>query len=251
MTRYIMGSILLLCVSTGSPFASAKMTTPQLSTAITSAQEIDFPDKITLGQIKTSEIQQHVFNFLSPIYRELGIELEVMALPSKRSLIFSNQGNVDGELLRIEGIDETYPNLIPIPITLYQLSAYAYTINGKTDFKRPEDILRFNVGMHRGVQWEERFVDQFPRYVLRVGGTLNKFKLLTLDRVDYVLSTEQRADEIIATHFSNNNIKRVSPMLKHINLIHYLHKKHAHLVPAITAAINKRNVVLPLTPQDH
>lgn len=224
---------------------------PILAASPTPNNAAEFPSKIVLGQIKTSEIQQHVYNFLSPIYRELGIELEVMALPSKRSLVFSNQGNVDGELLRIEGIEENYPNLIPIPITLYQLSAYAYTIHGKTDFKQPEDILRFNVGMHRGVQWEERFVGQFPRYVLRVGGTLNKFKLLTLDRVDYVISTEQRANEIISKHFNNDNIKRVSPMLKHINLIHYLHKKHAHLVPAISAAINKRNVVLPLTPQDH
>ncbi|MCG7530307.1 hypothetical protein MHM98_02905 [Psychrobium sp. MM17-31] len=209
------------------------------------------PQKIVLGQIKTSEIQQHVFNFLSPIYRELGIELSVTSLPSKRSLTFSNQGQLDGELLRVEGIEENYDNLIPIPITLYQMSAYAYTIEGKTDFKHPADILRFTVGMHRGVQWEEKFVSQFPRYVSRVGGTEKKFKLLTLGRVDYVISTEERANEIIAKHFKDTKIKRVSPMLKHINLIHYLHKKHAHLIPQITAAIEKRSMALPLTHQHH
>ncbi|MGB1297412.1 MAG: hypothetical protein ACPG8A_04010 [Psychrobium sp.] len=209
------------------------------------------PEKIVLGQIKTSEIQQHVFNFLSPIYRELGIELVVTSFPSKRSLTFSNQGQIDGELLRVEGIEENYDNLIPIPITLYQMSAYAYTIEGKTDFKHPSDVLRFTVGMHRGVQWEEKFVSQFPRYVSRVGGTEKKFKLLTLGRVDYVISTEERAKEIIDKHFKDTKIKRVLPMLQHINLIHYLHKKHAHLIPQITAAIEKRSMALPLTHQHH
>ncbi len=204
------------------------------------------PVVITLGQIKTSDIQQQVIELLTSVYKELGIELKVISLPSKRALAFSNQGYLDGELLRVEGIEVQYTNLVPVPISLYQLSAYAYTIKGKTQFKKATDILHFTVGIHRGVQWEESFVSQFPHCVSRVGGTKIKFKLLTLGRVDYVLSSEQRANKVIAKHFPNNDIVRVSPMLKTINLIHYLHKKHAHLIPALLVALEKQHNDLPL-----
>ncbi|NRA61097.1 MAG: hypothetical protein HRU25_09350 [Psychrobium sp.] len=204
------------------------------------------PVVITLGQIKTSEIQQQVFEFLTPIYRELGIELKVKSLPSKRALAFSNKGLLDGELLRVEGIEGTYTNLVPVPITLYQMSTYAYTIKGKRKFKKPTEILHFKIGIHRGVHWEETFVSQFPHCVSRVGGTRIKFKLLALGRVDYVLSSEQRANQVIAKYFPNDDIVRVSPIIKKINLIHYLHQKHAHLIPSLLRALKQQQNVLPL-----
>jgi hypothetical protein len=181
-----------------------------------------------------------------PLYKNLGIELKTMGLPSKRSLTLSNQGQLDGELLRVEGLEEPYPNLIAVPITLYQMRAYAYTINGKKSFKKINDVLHFPLAIHRGVHWEERFVRQFPRYVSRVGSTKQKFKLLSLGRVDYILSSEQRADQVIAKHFSTEKIVRVSPIIGQVNLIHYLHKKHEHIIPKLLKEINKQKYLLPL-----
>jgi polar amino acid transport system substrate-binding protein len=205
-----------------------------------------FPTTITLGQINTSSIQQQVFEFLTPIYKNLGIELKTIGLPSKRSLTLSNQGRLDGELLRMTGLEESYPDLISVPITLYQMRAYAYTIDGNKELKNASDILHFSVAIHRGVHWEESFANQLPRYVSRVGSTMQKFKLLTLGRVDYVLSSEQRAEEIIVKHFSTEKIVRVSPIIGQVNLIHYLHKKHEHIIPTLLKEINKQKYLLPL-----
>lgn len=247
MKHFLTGILLSLCMTQFS-FANHQLTSLDNAT-INNTQH--FPQAITVGQIKTSAIQTKVYNVLAPIYKDLGIELKLMSLPSKRALSFSNQGQLDGELLRVEGIEEIYENLVPVSIPLYQVDAYAYTIEGETNFEQAADVLRFNVGIHRGVHWEESFVSQFPRYVSRVGSTKQKFKLLTLGRVDYVLSSEQRAKKVIAKHFPGAKIKRVSPMLKTINLIHYLHKKHAHIIPALEAEIKKRQLVLPLSTVNH
>jgi len=209
----------------------------------------EFPSSITLGQIKTSGIQQQVFDFLTPIYRNLGIELKTISLPSKRALALSNRGQIDGELLRVQGIEDTYPDLIAVPITLYQMRVFAYTIDGEKTFKNANDVLHFNIGIHRGVHWEENFVSQFPHYVSRVGSTAQKFKLLTLGRVDYILSSEQRAKKVIKNEFSSQKIVQVSPMLGEINLIHYLHKKHAHIIPSLINEIKKQQQLLPLIHQ--
>jgi len=214
-----------------------------------------FPSVITLGQIKASNkgknsvIQQQTLDFLTPIYQRLGIELKTSSLPSKRSLSFSNQGQLDGELLRVHDINQSYTDLIPVPITLYEIHAYAYTINGKTDFKKASEILRFTVGINRGIEWEEKFSNQFPHNISKIDGTKRKFTFLHLGRVDYVISSEQRATEVIKQYFPNDNIKRVSPMLPKINLIHYLHKKHAHIIPKLVEEIKKQQHLLPLPHQ--
>lgn len=239
--RIVLVTIVLLC-SFMNNLSSANQSRP-VSTA---SNNVDSAMVITLGQIKKSKIQQQVFSFLEPIYAKLGITLKVISYPSKRSLSFSNQGQLDGELLRSEGIEDSYQNLIPIPINLYQVNAYAYTINGSKAFKKASDVLHFPVAIHRGVQWEERFSSQFPRYISRVASTKQKFKLLTLGRVDYVLSSEQRANKIINKYFSHDNIVRVSPLIKKINLIHYLNKKHIKLVPRLLAEISKQQHQLPL-----
>jgi len=214
-----------------------------------------FPSVITLGQIKTSGneknsgIQQQALDFLIPIYKRLGIKLRTSSLPSKRSLSFSNQGQLDGELLRVHDIDKSYSDLIAVPITLYEIHAYAYTINGKTDFNKASEVLKFTVGINRGIEWEENFANQFPHNISKVDGTKRKFTFLRLGRVDYVISSEQRANEVIKQYFSKDNIKRVSPMLPKINLIHYLHKKHAHIIPKLVEEIKKQQHLLPLTHQ--
>lgn len=215
-----------------------------------------FPSVITLGQIKASNkaknsvIQQQALDFLTPIYQRLGIKLKTSTLPSKRSLSFSNQGQLDGELLRIHNIDNAYPDLIAVPITLYEIHAYAYTINGKTNFKEASEVLKFTVGINRGIEWEENFASQFPHNISKIDGTKRKFKFLSLGRVSYVISSEQRAKEIIEQHYSNDNIKRVLPMLPKVNLIHYLHKKHAHIIPRLVEEIKKQQHLLPLIHQN-
>jgi len=221
----------------------------QIKSDSASTNKTVYPSTITLGQIQTSKIQQQVLDFLTPIYGNLGIELKTMSLPSKRALTLSNTGKLDGELLRVPGITDTYPDLIAVPITLYQMRVFAYTIEGKKTFNNASDVLHFNVGIHRGVHWEESFVSQFPHHVSRVGSTMQKFKLLTLGRVDYILSSEQRAQKVIKKDYPSQNIVKVSPMLGEINLIHYLHKKHAHIIPSLMNEIEKHQRLLPLVHQ--
>jgi len=254
--KFIMTIIILLLIQHYT-YANTSMgvNTPSPSLSAERKSIKAFPSVITLGQIKASNkaknsvIQQQTLDFLKPIYQRLGIELKTSSLPSKRSLSFSNQGQLDGELLRVHDIDKSYSDLIAVPITLYEIHAYAYTIKGKVDFKEASEILQFTVGINRGIEWEESFAAQYPHNISKINGTKRKFTFLHLGRVEYVISSEQRAQEIIKKYFPNDNIKRVSPMLPKIKLIHYLHKKHAHIIPRLLEEIKKQQHLLPLIHQ--
>lgn len=229
--------ILIVLIIQSKAYASNILPTNSITT---------YPQTITLGQIKESEIQKQVFEFLTPIYKKLGIELDTIGLPAKRSLTLSNDGDLDGELLRAEHIEKDYSNLVAVPITLYQLNTYAYIIEKEDNKKTIKDLIGTSIAVHRGIQWEENFAKQFPSDIVWVGSTKRKFKLLTVGKVNYVVSDKQRADKIIKEYFPKIKIKRVLPILKQINLIHYLNKKHASIIPALIDEIKKKQHLLPL-----
>jgi len=55
---------------------------------------------------------------LREAYRRLGRTLVVHQLPGERSLVYANEGKMDGELYRKLGLDRDYPNLVIVPVPL-------------------------------------------------------------------------------------------------------------------------------------
>jgi hypothetical protein len=56
-------------------------------------------------------------------YAELGIELVYLDMPRARSIVEANAGRIAGELGRLPGLEQDYPNLIRLefPLFRYQL----------------------------------------------------------------------------------------------------------------------------------
>lgn len=55
------------------------------------------------------------------LFRRIDIELEVVIVPAKRALVNANKGIDDGNLLRIEGLDRSYSNLLRVSETIFSL----------------------------------------------------------------------------------------------------------------------------------
>ena len=45
-------------------------------------------------------------------FRRAGLEFKLVSLPSERSLVAANRGEVDGEGLRVAGLSDQYPNCL-------------------------------------------------------------------------------------------------------------------------------------------
>src|SRR5690606_6990054 len=56
---------------------------------------------------------------LQQAYRMNGHEFRPQLVPSQRALFMAENGLVDGDLFRIEGIAAEHPNLVPVPYPMF------------------------------------------------------------------------------------------------------------------------------------
>jgi len=69
--------------------------------------------------------------FLEALTREalkrIGYELEIKIFPTARSIHNLNNGLVDGDMSRVGGLEDSYPNIIHVPEKLYESIFYIYS----------------------------------------------------------------------------------------------------------------------------
>ena len=179
------------------------------------------------------KISQHV---LLEAYRRIGQNISFKTLPPARALRLSNAGVIDGELHRIEGIDNTYPNLIKIHIPINQIEVLAFTIKNNITIKNAEDLKPYLIGIRQGVKFAENLTQGLK--VHEVDRTEQLFRMLGLWRIDVALSTRTAGLKVI----KRLDLKKViipSKPLVTLNLYHYLNKKHASIIPRITLSLQE------------
>jgi|GEM_PF-1083686 len=202
-------------------------------------QAADKPSQLVIGQVSDAGIETRVTKILKKAYSNLGIELIIKRYPSKRSLVLSNHGIIDGELFRIKTIGSLFTNLRVVPVPIFQGKTALYTINGKTELNSLQPILASTIAIQRGVHWQEQAILPKTKGITRVQTKALQFEMLALARVQYVVSEQEPARVIIERDFPHAGIKQVSLPLKPLKLFHVLHQRHQALIPALTAQITK------------
>jgi len=83
-------------------------------------------------------------------FKRAGVDIQVESLPAKRVLVSANQGLVDGCLLRIEGLEKYFPNLVMIPETTINSQFVAYSTTLKEPIKTWKNLEGLLVGYVNG-----------------------------------------------------------------------------------------------------
>jgi polar amino acid transport system substrate-binding protein len=185
----------------------------------------------------TAKITQRI---LQEAYQKIGITTEIQELPGIRGLMYSNSGQTDGEAFRIEGIEKKYPNLCRIEIPICTHSLYLFvkkgrelTVNGWESI--PTGYL---VGHQRGIQVIEQNAQLYQIKTEQVRHAAQLFTMLQFDRVDAII--EGKYQTILSPRqLDTGHIVQLHPAIQSSPLYHYLHVKHADLIPQITAVLQK------------
>lgn len=191
--------------------------------------------QITLGYGGTSLSHISVV-ILQQAYARLGIDTESRQLPAARSLFMANQGHTDGEINRIAAIAPDNPNLIRIPIPVNRLEAVALTC-GKTIQADLDTLAHLRVGIKIGNQYAKNLTEKFPA-VVRLSNENKLLDLLLAGRLDTIIV--DRAWALSIQQAPRHECLVINaPVLTSIPLYHYLHKRHADLVPDITRVLRE------------
>jgi polar amino acid transport system substrate-binding protein len=168
------------------------------------------------------------------LFRRIGVEARLTALPAERALINANSGIDDGDMFRPPGIEEIYPNLIMVPEKLVDFEFIAYSKRPEIKIRNFDDLKPYALGFVRGYKNIESRVTQV-REVALVTNTEQLFDLIDNDRVDIIIIG--RIGKMVNQEAVAHRLTAHQPALFSTGMHLYLHQKHAALVPRLAQAL--------------
>jgi polar amino acid transport system substrate-binding protein len=167
-------------------------------------------------------------------FRRVGVEVEVTAVPTERSLINVNAGLDDGDIFRVAGVEATFPNVIRIPEKTLDNDFIAYTKLPDVRLRDWADLQPYTVAYATGWKPYERNVKNVKE-VTNTPSIHELFPLLEKGRVDIILMDRWQGQWVV--HQGGYKLKPLEPPLARFEMFMYLNKKHAALVPKVAQAL--------------
>lgn len=173
---------------------------------------------------------------ITEAFKRIGRKSQIVFTTTKRSLVVVNDGQLDGEINRIEGMEKNFPNLVRVPEPNMQMQFVAFA---KRDIPIDdwESLRGLRIGMVSGWKILERHTRDFPNvtHLLQIAAL---FQMLEIGRLDVVLYSKLTGYEQLQA-LGYNDIHHLSPPLCVKDMFLYLHKSHANLVEPLAEALRE------------
>lgn len=175
------------------------------------------------------------YTVLKEAYQKLNIDVQVKKFPAKRAIHMANDGESDGAVNRIMGMDKKYPNLIRVPVSINFSEIVIYTKTNDFVVNGWESLKPYRIGIRRGIKVLED--GTFGMNVDPVATNEQLFRKLDAGFNDVVLMGRIAGVTVLKT-LPFHDLRILEPPLLTIKLYHYLHKKNAPLKPNITTVLH-------------
>ncbi len=167
-------------------------------------------------------------------YRRMGIDVIIKKYPAERALQLANQGTVDGEVQRIDGIASKYPNLIQIYPPINYIKGVVFSKSVDFEVEGWESLRPYKIGIIRGIKFAERHTADMN--VLSASDYKTLFNMLDKKRFEIIVSPSLNGKYQIK-QLGVKGLRELSPAIMRFELFHYVHKKHKNLVPALSKTL--------------
>jgi len=195
------------------------------------------PWLVAEAEIKISTLNSHMPRIqasamvMGRIYRQLKVDWRLLRIPTDDALKGANSGVVDGELIRIKGIEDSLNRLQRIPYPIARIKLIAYTPEGSGLVTSIADLAGRSIAVIRGVALTDGLTKgQERHYADTVEGL---FRLLDSKQADIVLTFKLDADLYLASSGKQADYLTSAPLLE-VEMYHYLHKRNDKLIDRLT-----------------
>lgn len=171
------------------------------------------------------------------VMSRIGHTAEFTHNPAERSLRLADDGQVDGEGMRVRGLSAVYPNLIESSEPIFVTDFVTFQKRGKPQISSWEDLAGLTVGFIRGWKIIEKHEQSFGMAV-PLTQPPQIFAMLAEDRLDVGIFTRTGGEFLLGLSEGTNVVASDVP-LEVQELVMYFHKSHADLVPAFDAAMRE------------
>lgn len=182
-------------------------------------------------------IEQEIGRIALPkIYKNIGIDILITPLPGQRAQFEANNGQKDGEIMRIWTYGDENSQSIRVPTSYYYLETMAFILKGsQIDIQQKEDLANYRLAKVRGVKHTNNITAGLAD-VYEMNSTENMFKMLIKGKVDVVL-TNTLDGNLTLKKLGFDDIVPIEKPLAILPLYHYIYEDHKLLVPLINKEI--------------
>lgn len=174
---------------------------------------------------------------LTECFNRMGIVLEILPMPSKRSLINADNGTEDGNFVRTDGITQKYSNLIKVPEKISENRIVAFSKDTGMKINGWKSLLTYHVAYVNGWRNCERELKN-ARAITVVKNEALLFTFLEKDRAQVGIFG-QRTGMAVLEQLGYSRITPLAPPIVISDLFLYLHKKHQNLIPDIVSTLRE------------
>ncbi|WP_342619527.1 transporter substrate-binding domain-containing protein [Rhodoferax sp. GW822-FHT02A01] len=193
---------------------------------------------LRLAKIENVPDQQVGAEILVAVYSKLGIQLQFIDGPAKRSLIESSEGHLDGEIQRVLAVQNEYPTLIAVSESINYIEPIAFTKSMSFSVNGWDSLRPYRIGIVRGVGSSERGVFGMPH--VSPTTTMDQMMLmLNAGHIDVAVNDLFSGMLVLSRLGFQEDIHPLFPKLQHIELYHFLHERHRALVPKVEVVIRQ------------
>jgi polar amino acid transport system substrate-binding protein len=194
------------------------------------------PLTLTVATNNTPMDRKVLEGVASAALERMGFKLHVVQLPSERGLQVANRGEIDGEGLRIAGLDAQYPDLVMVPERFMRIQFVAFSHD--SNIKLPngwDDLKNYRVAHITGWKLFEGKAAS-AKSSFKVDRAEQLFQMLDAHRIDLALYTLPDG-QALASQMELPGIRPVLPALSEADMYLYLHKRHHLLAPKLAQTL--------------
>lgn len=179
-----------------------------------------------------SNLADYAEELLRLAYKDMGYKVKYVNVPLKRGLFEAVHGNLDGELLRIEGLSNTFPNLIAVPYKLFDFDVKLMVNERLCPACQLTQLS--SVAYVRGIIAVESLLAE-------TGMSNSSIGLATMDTLLDFFNLQRSQGMITAVH--NVPIERLSKVdfsvqsISTLSVVHYLNIRHSELVLPLSQSL--------------
>ncbi len=199
---------------------------------------------VVITQVAEGPLIEKAISILEEAYSKLGYTVEFKSLQDELALKKSNKGEMDGEMVRVVGIEKKYPNLIPIRVPyliaenlLFAREDWSKKINEWDDLI-PIVKDKGDIGLRAGLKKGEHELNSRNIPFTIFNTNKDALKMLSQGKIDLVYE-ERLTGAAILKKLGIKNVKVIDPPLDSVALYHYVHKSNRHIVPKLEQAFRE------------
>lgn len=176
---------------------------------------------------------RYIIDVMTHAYNNLGLELRIVEFNHRSSLVAANEGLLDGQLGRVIEVEKQYPNLIRIPVPIFD-----FTLQLVANCSSCEMASLNKIVVTDGYQIIESYLEKHPYHqqLLKVKNITTQLNLLSQQKVDGALVIDFHIPPQFKSQYEN---KWFFTDLNTVSVYHYIHKKHAPLASVLEKELQR------------